>query len=162
MNYAPRDCLETFPFPNRVSEQRATLDHIGETYHKHRRQLMLDRQEGLTKTYNRFHDPDEAAADIARLRELHVEMDNSVAAAYGWQDLDLSHGFHETGQGLRFTISEAARREVLTRLLQLNHERYAEEVRQGLHEKKQKRGSRKKTTRRKTTKKKADKQMPLL
>ena len=36
-------------------------------------------------------------------------------------------------QGLRFTISEAARREVLTRLLKLNHERFAEECRQGLH-----------------------------
>ena len=47
-----------------------------------------------------------------------------------------SHGSHETMQGVRFTISEPARREVLARLLKLNHERYAEEVRQGLHEKK--------------------------
>ena len=89
-------------------------------------------------------------------------MDNDIAAAYGWDDLDLGHGFHETPQGLRFTISDAARREVLTRLLQLNHERYAEEVRQELHEKKTKRRSRKKTTRRKAANKKADKQMPLL
>jgi hypothetical protein len=96
---------------------------------------LLDRQEGLTKTYNRFHNPDETAADIAHLRELHVEMDHAVAAAYGWTDLDLGHGFHETKQGLRFTISEPARREVLGRLLRLNHERYAEEVAQGLHEK---------------------------
>ena len=59
-----------------------------------------------------------------------------MAAAYGWSDLDLGHGFHETKQGLRFTISEPARREVLARLLKLNHERYAEEVAQGLHEKK--------------------------
>ena len=73
--------------------------------------------------------------DSLHLRELHVEMDNAVAAAYGWSDLDLGHGFHETPQGVRFTISEAARREVLARLLQLNHERYEEEVRQGLHEK---------------------------
>ena len=56
-----------------------------------------------------------------------------VAAAYGWDDLALEHGYHETAQGLRFTISEAARREVLTRLLKLNHERFAEECRQGLH-----------------------------
>ena len=69
-------------------------------------------------------------------RELHVEMDNAVAAAYGWGDLDLGHGFHETPQGVRYTISEEARREVLARLLRLNHERYEEEVRQGLHEKK--------------------------
>jgi hypothetical protein len=58
-----------------------------------------------------------------------------VAAAYGWHDLDLGHGFHATKQGTRYTISEAARREVLDRLLALNHERYAEEVAAGLHEK---------------------------
>ena len=97
---------------------------------------MDHRQEGLTKTYNRFHDPAETSADIQKLRQLHVEMDNAVAAAYGWTDLDLGHGFHETKQGVRYTISEAARREVLARLLKLNHERYAEEVKQGLHEKK--------------------------
>ncbi len=97
---------------------------------------MLSRQEGLTKTYNRFHNPDESAADIQKLRDLHVEMDKAVAAAYGWTDLDLGHGFHETKQGIRFTISESARREVLARLLKLNHERYAEEVKQGLHDKK--------------------------
>ncbi len=87
---------------------------------------------------NRFHDPKEASADIQKLRQLHVEMDQAVAAAYGWTDLDLGHGFHQTKQGLRYTISESARRTVLGRLLQLNHERYAEEVRQGLHEKKTK------------------------
>jgi len=97
---------------------------------------MLARQEGLTKTYNRFHKPDETAEDIQKLRELHVEMDQAVASAYGWTDLDLGHGFHDTKHGIRFTISESARRQVLARLLILNHERYEEEVRQGLHDKK--------------------------
>jgi hypothetical protein len=60
-------------------------------------------------------------------------MDEAVAAAYGWDDLKLEHGFHATPQGVRFTIGEAAGREVLARLLKLNHERYAEEVEQGLH-----------------------------
>lgn len=46
-----------------------------------------------------------------------------------------THGFHQTKQGIRFTISEAARREVLDRLLRLNHERYKEEVAAGLHDK---------------------------
>jgi hypothetical protein len=44
------------------------------------------------------------------------------------------HGFHETAQGVRYTVSEAARREVLGRLLELNHQRYAEEVAAGVHE----------------------------
>ena len=58
-------------------------------------------------------------------------MDRAVAHAYSWDDLDLGHGFHETRHGVQFTISEAARHEVLDRLLALNHERYAEEVRGG-------------------------------
>ena len=85
---------------------RETLDRIGETYHTHRQSIMLARQEGLTKTYNRFHNPSETAADIAELRRLPVEMDNVVAAAYGWNPstssghaLDLGHGFHETKKG---------------------------------------------------------------
>jgi hypothetical protein len=104
---------------------------------------MLFRQEGLTKTYNRFHDPQEMAEDIVQLRALHKEMDEAVARAYGWDDLDLGHGFHETRQGVRYTLCEEARREVLGRLLRLNHERYAEEVAMGLHEKGAKGKSRK-------------------
>jgi len=137
LNYSPSDCFETFPFPLfQVSESRASLEFIGERYYQHRQSIMQTRQEGLTKTYNRFHDPKETAADIAELRRLHVEMDEAVAAAYGWQDLDLGHGFHATKQGTRYTLSETARREVLDRLLELNHQRYAEEVAAGLHEKK--------------------------
>jgi hypothetical protein len=97
---------------------------------------MLSRNEGLTATYNRFHDPHESSDDIATLRRLHVEMDNAVAAAYGWSDLALGHGFHPTAQGTRYTLAEPARRELLRRLLALNHARYAEEVAAGLHDKK--------------------------
>ncbi len=129
--YTPSDCFETFPF----STSTSNLNDIGDRYYTHRQNIMLTRQEGLIKTYNRFHNPDETAADIQKLRELHVEMDYAVAATYGWQDLDLGHGFHETKQGLRYTISTLLRREVLDRMLQLNHERYAEEVAAGLHDK---------------------------
>ena len=90
---------------------------------------MLMRQEGLTTTYNRFHNPEKSAKDIVHLRELHVEMDKAVASAYGWDDLELGHDFQETAQGVRFTVSESARREILSRLLRLNHERYEEEQR---------------------------------
>src|SRR5262249_43985597 len=132
IRYAPSDLFETYPFPNGMLESQETynarLEACGGEYHEDRRQVMRIRQEGLTKTYNRFHGPGATAADIQKLRELHVEMDKAVAAAYCWDDLDLGHGFHEPKQGVRFTINEAARREVLARLLRLNHERYAEEV----------------------------------
>ena len=130
--YTATEVLETFPFPTSYD----SLNQIGQAYISQRAYAMGKAGSGLTATYNRFHNPDEAAEDIQKLRELHVEMDKAVASAYGWNDLDLGHGFHETKQGTRFTISEPARREVLARLLKLNHERYAEEVAAGLHEKK--------------------------
>jgi hypothetical protein len=40
------------------------------------------------------------------------EMDQSIAVAHGWSDLDSGHGFHETKQGIRFTISESAGRSI--------------------------------------------------
>ncbi len=129
--YTPSDCFETFPFP----DDTAPLEQIGECYHHHRRQIMLARNEGLTKTYNRFQDPREHAADIETLRKLHVEMDLAVLAAYGWSDLDPGHDFHQTRQGLRFTFADAARRDLLDRLLALNHTRYQGEVARGLHAK---------------------------
>lgn len=139
LRYIPTDGFETFPFPKTTEGLAA----IGERYHSHRATVMRERLEGVTRCYNRFHDPADPSEDLARLRELHVELDYAVAAAYGWTDLDLGHGFHETDQGVRFTLSPSARREVLDRLLELNHQRYAEEVAQGLHEKKKPRASRK-------------------
>ncbi len=128
LSYTPSDGFETFPFPAHVLDPQF-LETVGEQYHEHRRQIMLTRQEGLTATYNRFHNPRETAADITRLRELHIAMDQAVASAYGWIDLDLGHSFHETPQGVRYTLSEPARREILDRLLALNHLRHEEEVR---------------------------------
>jgi hypothetical protein len=143
VRYSPTDVLEPFPWPDTISP----LADLGVSYHESRSRIMQSHQEGLTRVYRRFHDLNEASSDIHNLRQLHAEMDHAVAAAYGWTDLDLGHSFHQTKQGLRYTISEAARREVLGRLLKLNHERYAEEVAKGLHEKKKgtKAGPRKKS-----------------
>ena len=121
--YTPSDCLETFPLP----EITHNCDIRGAEFHDVRRRVMLKEQEGLTKIYNRFHDSNESLADIVGLRRVHVEMDLAVAAAFGWADLDLCHDFHESKHGLRYTISESARREILDRLLKLNHQRYMDE-----------------------------------
>jgi hypothetical protein len=136
IRYTATDSFQTFPLPHLKCD--GTLTSVGDRYHHERREIMGGLKVGLTKLYNFFHNKAELVGRIGLLRDLHVEMDNAVAAAYGWSDLDLGHGFHETKQGIRFTISEAARREVLARLLKLNHERYAEEVAQGLHNKKAK------------------------
>jgi hypothetical protein len=136
--YSPKRCALTFPLPQVLSTQYDVssnrLAEVGFRYHQCRRELMLSRQEGLTKTCNRLHDPGENSEDIAGLRAIQVNMDQSVAVAYGWSDLDLDHGFHATKEGVRFTLSEAGRRIVLDRLLTLNHQHYEEEVKAGLHE----------------------------
>jgi len=129
IRYTPTDCFETFAQPRLTP----AVGDLGGQLNSHRSALMLDRQEGLTTTYNRVHDPEEHADDIIRLRELHVELDYAVRDAYGWDDLDLGHDFHQTKFGVRFTLAPTPCQEVLDRLLELNHERYAEEVRQGLH-----------------------------
>ena len=54
LSYAPSDGFLTFPFP--VDPRLPSLTSPGEAFHEHRRQIMLDRWEGLTKIYNRFHD----------------------------------------------------------------------------------------------------------
>ncbi len=94
---------------------------LRDEYHEHRRQIMLARSLGLTKTYNLFHDPACGDADIVRLREMHAEMDRAILASYGWEDVDLRHDFYPNDRGqMRYTVSPEARRELLRRLLEFN------------------------------------------
>ena len=137
LNYSTAICFESCPFPNSLC---AELEVISQAYHDHRAAQMVARNEGMTKTYNRFHDPDERGEDIVRLRKLHAEMDRAVLRAYGWDDLaeraepvflDETNEDDHTYQGRLFWPS-AFRDEVLARLLALNAERHAEEVRLGV------------------------------
>ncbi|MGI8683025.1 MAG: DNA methyltransferase, partial [Mycobacteriales bacterium] len=126
-NYTPSDVFETLPRPESTGRMRTA----GQALDADRRTFMLRRQLGLTNTYNLVHDPAVADVEVAHLRALHVEVDDSVCAAYGWEDLPLDHGHHDTRQGVRWTVSPAARVDLLDRLLELNHARHAEEQRTG-------------------------------
>jgi len=93
---------------------------------------------GITKIYNQVNSSEPQQEGISALREVHCQIDVAVARAYGWDDIDLEHGFHEIpylpeNDRIRFTISATARIEVLRRLSELNRQRYQEEVEQGLH-----------------------------
>ena len=81
---------------------------------------------------------DIAIKGILKLRELHKQMDEAVLEAYGWSDIQLRHDFYEVdylpeNDRVRYTIHPDARKEVLKRLLELNHTIYEEEIKQGLH-----------------------------
>ena len=91
---------------------------------------------------------EEAIAGIVELRRLHVLMDEAVLEAYGWNfdsaqqpAVRLRHDFYEVdylpeNDRVRYTIHPEARKEILKRLLELNHKIHAEEVAAGLWEKK--------------------------
>ena len=139
LRYSPTDAFETFPQPElQAGAQWQVVVAVGEALDAFRANLMLSGQVGLTKTYNRVHNPDDNDSEIVRLRELHIELDHAVRDAYGWSDLELDHHHWETPQGMRFTVGPAAKDELLDRLLELNQERYAAEVAAGLHDKKAK------------------------
>jgi len=75
----------------------------------------------------------EAVEGIFELRRLHKEMDEIVLKAYGWTDVNLAHDFYEVdylpeNDRIRYTISPDARREILKRLLKLNHEIHEKEI----------------------------------
>ncbi|MGW1181723.1 Eco57I restriction-modification methylase domain-containing protein [Streptomyces drozdowiczii] len=148
LRYTPTDVFETLVRP-RVTDRLRAAGIFLDTY---RRNLMLARNMGLTATYNLVHNPDCQDEGIVELRRIHEEIDRATVEAYGWLDLlddsgqtppvdpthetfPLDHGFHETDQGIRYTIGLLARTEIIDRLRQLNHQAYADEVHLGLHKK---------------------------
>jgi hypothetical protein len=167
LNYSNTDCFETFPFPQGVLEHAAgeplttdnrqlttlttltTLESAGRDYYEFRAALMVRNNEGLTKTYNRFHDPEERSPDILKLRELHAAMDKAVLEAYGWNDLaeaatckflldyeededdDEEPSGRRRKKPWRYRWPDDFRDEVLARLLALNAERAEQERLQG-------------------------------
>ncbi|MFV2021980.1 Eco57I restriction-modification methylase domain-containing protein [Micromonospora sp. LOL_023] len=122
--YTPSTCFDTFPRP----EQSDRLDEIGLRLDVVRREIQTRREVGLTELYGLVNDPDtpdSADRDVARLREIHIELDHAVMDAYGWNNVALDHGFHTWRQMTRWTVSPEARVEILDRLLEENHRRAA-------------------------------------
>jgi hypothetical protein len=141
LRYNSSACFETFPFLDDW-EMRPTLEATGKAYYEFRATLMIRNNEGLTKTYNRFHDPEERDPDIEKLRELHAAMDRAVLVVYGWTDIDTTCEFlldyeiddEEWGdkkKPYRYRWPDDVRDEVLARLLELNAQRAREEARSG-------------------------------
>ena len=140
LRYTTSDCFETFPFPE-CFESNPTLEAAGKAYYEFRAELMVRNNEGLTKTYNRFHDPNERSADILKLRELHGLMDRAVLDAYGGdlakltvppceflldyedEDEEDAAGKRQKKKPWRYRWPDAFRDDVLALLLELNRQR---------------------------------------
>jgi len=103
IRYTPSDCFETFPFPVETGAIASTMKQIDEL----RTSLMRDSDIGLTVVYNRVHSESDDAPAIRLLRKLHADLDQAMCDAYGWLDLNLDFGFHETVEGVRWAIGNA-------------------------------------------------------
>ncbi len=147
--YSSTTCFSTFPFPRPSREQLQILNSLGEKYLAMRKSICLERNIGLTKVYNLFHNEKLSNSettdkqnppfdDIYALRNLHKQINEAVLAAYQWQDIELGMDFYEgqdAGKYLekgefRYTPSPAAREQILERLSLLNNERKKEEEQQ--------------------------------
>jgi hypothetical protein len=137
LRYTPSDCFETFPLPF-PAKAIIALEGVGQTYYEARAALMQATNRGLTATYNRFNDPGDHDPAIGQLRDLHAAMDRAALDAYDWTDL-IPLAIHEReweaeeGEKLapwRLRWPEPDRDEVLARLLDLNHRRHEEELRE--------------------------------
>jgi hypothetical protein len=120
-SYAPTAVFETFPQPQSV----VGLAEKGERFEIVRHEIMSRRGVGLTDLYDLVNDPFYTDDDITRMREIHVGLDQAVMDAYGWGSVPLDHGFHTYRQMQRWTVSPAARVEILDRLLAENLRRAA-------------------------------------
>ena len=144
LRYTPSDCFETFPFPPDYNHN-PVLEAAGREYYEFRASLMIRNKQGLTKTYNRFHDREEQSADFNKLRALRHAMDRAVLDAYEWTDIqpvaehetefedeptddDEFSGAKKPKQKYRLRWPEEIRDEVLARLLILNEQRAAAEA----------------------------------
>jgi len=135
LRYSPTNALETFPFPMTNSQD---LIEIGRSLDSLRKKIMVEANIGLTELYNLFHKPnlkadDALQSDILHLRDLHRNLDKTVLEAYNWSDILLMHDFYEMeylpeNDRIRLSIHPDARKEILKRLLTMNHKKYNEEI----------------------------------
>lgn len=153
--YVPEEILAAEDADEQIKQHKATLDALGEKLDNQRKTIMLKIKIGLTNLYNLYHQENLSVASIAKtakcfdadaewalgefmkMRQVQVECDTAVAAAYGWSDIALNHGFYDLeflpeNDRRRYTVCPDARKEIMTRLLKLNNERHKQELAAGL------------------------------
>jgi hypothetical protein len=119
--YNKTRCFDTFPFPACDEEQKARIRELGEQLDAHRkRQQALHPKLTITDMYNvleklrkdePLNDKERLAHEqglVSVLKQIHDELDSAVLDAYGWP-------------------ASLNDEEILTRLVELNRERAAEE-----------------------------------
>jgi len=132
-------CFETFPFPDLDDqpELKETLRTLGEQLDAHRKARQAEHPElTLTGIYNVLEklrkeepltDKDKVIHDqglVTLLKQIHDDIDTAVLEAYGWQEIATTTPLADRlARG-----DEELEQAILQRLVDLNHERAAEEA----------------------------------
>ena len=90
---------------------------------------MVDAGHGLTKAYNGLKDPTRHGARIEELRQLHIDMDQAVLAAYAehtgdktWLDIEVPP-FTDAQTPAEKALHQTFEDEILDHLFALNEQR---------------------------------------
>jgi hypothetical protein len=127
LRYAASDCFDTFPFPaGKYFTESSPLAVAGKRLYDARAKLMVDREQGLTTTYNQLKDPANQDPAIRSLRDLHQAMDRAVLASYGWNDVEVPAFTTPVTQAEK-VAHERFEAAVIDRLFALNGERASAE-----------------------------------
>lgn len=121
--------VNTFPLPETKADAR-----LGKRWQEGVL-ASIPEKGNATDVLNAVHDQKQTASAVQELRSTIEDIARSVLIAYGWGDLDASHDFHDTVEGLRWTVAPTVAESILERTVKLNYERHAEEVAAGKHAK---------------------------
>jgi hypothetical protein len=95
LRYTPTSAFETFPWPEPNDANRERIAEVARRVLELRSTICLEREIGLTRLYNEVDD-----GAYRPLYELHRELDEAVAAAYGWP----SSAAHDTAESNRLLL----------------------------------------------------------
>ncbi|WP_146085962.1 DNA methyltransferase [Rathayibacter sp. AY1D5] len=117
-SYTVSRVLRPFPFPSVSAAVERTAENFDSL-----RAAALAKYVSVTKLYNAFDDRAETDPLVVALRDAQDRLDVEVCRAYGWEDLDLDHGFFDFSAGKHYTVSPEVRAKMRRRLLDLNKAR---------------------------------------
>ena len=99
---------------------------MGENYYNAREEYCKKHRIGPTEFYNLINNPSVITDEISQFRKIIQEIDEEVINLYGWENIDIQHGFHPQthlpeNDRIRFGFSEDERAKIIRLLVKCNH-----------------------------------------
>lgn len=125
------ESIAKFPVPETLLETGAVSS--GEKFNSMAIKWAAERSVGMTGVMNAINSPECKEDEIDELRRLLCSIDEEVAKAYNWEDIDLSRAFVRQESDAvrdqwRYQISLASREQIQRRLVELNRVQFETSV----------------------------------